>query len=40
MPEPDQPQTVSTADVYAAYGEALYLAQSMEMGMRDLLLFG
>lgn len=34
MPEPDQPQTVSKADVYAAYGEALYLAQSMEMGMR------
>ena len=34
MTLPDRNQPVSIADLFAAYGEALYLAQSMEVGMR------
>jgi hypothetical protein len=34
MPAPDSSISVSLPDLYAAYGEALYLAQSMEVGMR------
>jgi hypothetical protein len=34
MKSSDLSQPVSIADLFAAYGEALYLAQSMEVGMR------
>jgi hypothetical protein len=34
MPPPEPNPPVRLADLFAAYGEALYLAQSMEVGMR------
>jgi len=34
MPSPDSAQPVGIVELFAAYGEALYLAQSMEIGMR------
>lgn len=34
MPAPDSSRSTSLPDLYAVYGEALYLAQSMEVGMR------
>lgn len=34
MPSTDSSQTVTRTQLFAAYGEALYLAQSMEVGMR------
>jgi len=38
MDTPESPKPVNITDLFAAYGEALYLAQSMEVGMRIFYL--
>lgn len=38
METPESPTPVNISDLFAAYGEALYLAQSMEVGMRIFYL--